>query len=62
MQLKTPYFVLGRIVNGLRAGLPEIQVEFPVGKIYFLKSFQTCSGNHPESHAVIAGKSDVISP
>lgn len=62
LQLKGTYFILDRIAKGLWSGLPEIQVEFPVGKIYFLKNIQTCSGNHPGTHAVIAGKSEVISP
>jgi len=62
MQLKSTYFILERIVKGLWSGLPEIQVEFPVGKIYFLNNIQTCSGNHSDAHAVIAGKSELISP
>jgi hypothetical protein len=39
-----------------------MQFEVPVGAIYFLKSIQICSGNHPGTHAVVAGESEVISP
>jgi hypothetical protein len=46
---------------GCRLGYLKIQVEFPVGKVYFLKGVQTCSDNHLGAHAVVTGKSEVIS-
>jgi hypothetical protein len=47
---------------GCGLGYLKIQVEFPAGKSYFLKSIRTFSGDHQGSHAVVAGNSELISP